>query len=120
MTMNRPDVNAGAWTTPMLSSICRGASGLSKLACANLSARSGEVNTGMHLSSGIKFLMYKFCRLAALAYIRQPLQHRGGAQAREKPGRSWEGESQRAPGATITRLYYEVAEARTQNERFFT
>ena len=32
------------------------------------------------------------------------LGHRGGAQAREKPGRSREGESQRAPGPTITRL----------------
>jgi len=51
---------------------------------------------------------------------KEGLGHRGGAQAREKPGRSWEGESQRVPGSTITRLYYEVSEARTQNERFFT
>src|SRR5215218_684697 len=48
------------------------------------------------------------------------LRASGRGRAREKPGRSWEGESQRAPGSTITRLYYEVSEARTQNERFFT
>src|SRR5215218_680237 len=52
--------------------------------------RSGRPRTageGTPISSGIMFLMYSFGRLVALVYIRQPLRHRGGAQAIETPGR---------------------------------
>jgi hypothetical protein len=37
---------------------------------------------GMPISPGIMFLMYKFGRLVALVYIRQPKRHRGGAELR--------------------------------------
>jgi hypothetical protein len=34
---------------------------------------------GVPISPGIIFLMYRIDRLVVLVYIRQPLQHRGGA-----------------------------------------
>ena len=38
----------------------------------------------MLISSGIMFLMYKFGRLVALVYIRQPLLHRDGAKRKDR------------------------------------
>jgi hypothetical protein len=39
---------------------------------------------GMPTASGIMFLMYRFGRLVALVYIRQPQQHWGGAKRKDR------------------------------------